>query len=312
MGLSDLLFFKEEFDKKYKSFNAEYKKKDALLIDQQKLIDERNKNIKQLSERIKMLERRLELESNPKDLTIKQLKKELDSKANQIATLTYQLHNANKSKTHNSLVESKESLTYVSSLTEQPNTARNNSPNRKKKSHRMKSEEKDDSNLDLRLNQTSKSTLNSCSERRMSSDSAKLNFELSYVNESSGLGKGAPVMSLKSFAAQDELNSSNISSVLSERSDVYESKKVLPPVIKRHAEANPPPDPKPFLQSAASTLHSRSKKELLQRRTLIALPQIKSFEVINQLAVESPHKTILNKAGSQIAHDHHNNNNNAN
>ena len=308
------VYFSEEFDKKYKSFNAEYKKKDALLIEQHKLIEERNRNIKQLTERIKMLERRLELESNPKDLTIKQLKKELDAKANQIATLTYQLHNANKSKPHNSLVESKESLTYVSSLTE-PNTARNNSPNRKKKSNRMRSEEKDDSNLESKLTQPSKSTLHICSERRMSSDSVKLNFELSYVNESSGLAdKGVPVMSLKSFA-QDELNSSNISSVLSERSDVYESKKVLPPVIKRPAEAIPPPDPKPFLQSAASTLHSRSKKELLQRRTLIALPQIKSFEVINQLAVESPHKTILNKTGSQIAHDHHhhnNNNNNAN
>jgi hypothetical protein len=69
--------------------------------------------------------------------------------------------------------------------------------------------------------------------------------------------------------------------------------KLLPPVAvaKRSLDASIP-DPKPFLQSMSSTLHSRSKKELLQRRTLIALPRIKSYEaaLIQQLAVESPIK----------------------
>lgn len=46
---------------------------------------------------------------------------------------------------------------------------------------------------------------------------------------------------------------------------------------------------KPFLNSTPITLHSRSKRDLLQRRTLITLPPIKPFE-INQLAVESPLK----------------------
>lgn len=65
--------------------------------------------------------------------------------------------------------------------------------------------------------------------------------------------------------------------------------KVLPPVIKRVSEVIPPPDPKPFLLSAASTLHSRNRKDYLQRKALISLPPIKPFE-INHLVVESPLK----------------------
>lgn len=68
-----------------------------MILDQQNLINERNKNIKDLTERVKALEKRLEHESNPKDLTIKQLRKELETKSVQIAQLSYQVHNANKS-----------------------------------------------------------------------------------------------------------------------------------------------------------------------------------------------------------------------
>lgn len=68
-----------------------------MILDQQNLINERNKNIKNLTERVKALEKKLEHESNPKDLTIKQLKKELEIKSAQIAQLSYQVHNANKS-----------------------------------------------------------------------------------------------------------------------------------------------------------------------------------------------------------------------
>ncbi len=87
---------REEFDKKFKSFNIEYLKKDTLINDQQMLISERNKNIKNLTERIKQLEKRLDVEAHPKDQVIKQLKKELEHKNAQIAHLTYQLHNASK------------------------------------------------------------------------------------------------------------------------------------------------------------------------------------------------------------------------
>jgi len=87
---------REEFDRKFKSFNIEYLKKDTLIKDQQTLITERNKNIKNLTEQIKLLEKRLESEANPKDQVIKQLRKELELKNAQIAHLTYQLHNAHK------------------------------------------------------------------------------------------------------------------------------------------------------------------------------------------------------------------------
>ena len=89
-------FFSEEFDQKFKSFNLEYQKKDSLILDQQNLIGERNKNIKSLTERVKALEKKLEQESNPKDLAIRQLKKELEIKSAQIAQLSYQLHNASR------------------------------------------------------------------------------------------------------------------------------------------------------------------------------------------------------------------------
>jgi hypothetical protein len=71
--------------------------------------------------------------------------------------------------------------------------------------------------------------------------------------------------------------------------------KALPPVIKRTIENVPASaDPMPFLNSTASTLHTRSRKDFIQRRTLITLPPIKPFEMMNQLAVESPHKALHN------------------
>ena len=89
-------------------------------------------------------------------------------------------------------------------------------------------------------------------------------------------------------------SNSNLGSAHSDRSQSPRiHNKILPPVVKRPSEIVPPPDPKPFLQSAASTLHTRAKKEMIQRRTLISLPPIKPFE----LAVESPHKMM---------HPHHN------
>lgn len=101
-------------------------------------------------------------------------------------------------------------------------------------------------------------------------------------------------------------NNPNNSVLLTDRSSTPPLYKVLPPVIKRLSENVPPPDPKPFLQSAASTLHSRARKDLLQRRTLISLPPInKSFE-LNHLAVESPHKSVHNNNSNKMVNEHNN------
>lgn len=306
---------KEEFDKKFRSFNVEYKKKDALIQDQQNLINERNKNIKSLTERIKSMEKRLEQEASPKDLTIKQLKKELELKSTQIANLSYQLHNANKSnKQHHATTDPKESLAYI-------NTSINNesmkSPGRSKKvSHRHKNrdqqaqEEAVFENTSL-LNHTSKTSISNIKERRMSAESLLIDTDLNDNNLKSHAN------SLKSFTQQNQRLTQSVSSTNSAVSDRSEAgqlndlrNKLLPPVavVKRSLDANVP-DPKPFLQSMSSTLHSRSKKELLQRRALIALPQIKPYEtaMIQQLAVESPIKS-LSHHGQHVE----NNNNSAN
>ena len=107
---------------------------------------------------------------------------------------------------------------------------------------------------------------------------------------------------------------STSNSAHSERSLTPPANKILPPVIKFKPSENvaPMPDPKPFLQSAASILHPKSKKDLLQRRTLISLPPIKPFE-LNQLAVESPLKgthnnqSLLNGSSSNIPKNNSNN-----
>lgn len=93
-------------------------------------------------------------------------------------------------------------------------------------------------------------------------------------------------------ARSDRSQSPQLNNINNHNSNNNNINKVLPPVVKRPSENVPPPDPKPFLQSAASTLHARTKKELIQRRTLMSLPPIKPFE-LNQLAVESPHKLMM-------------------
>jgi len=114
--------------------------------------------------------------------------------------------------------------------------------------------------------------------------------------------------SLKTFAQQRLTASmSSANSAVSDRSEVAHlndlKNKLLPPVVKRSGDVMVP-DPKPFLQSMSSTLHSRSRKELLQRRTLITLPQIKSFDnhLVNHLAVESPLKSV-NHHGQHVDHN---------
>lgn len=320
---------KEEFDQKFKSFNLEYQKKDNLILDQQNLINERNKNIKNLTERVKALEKKLEQESNPKDLTIRQLKKELEAKGAQIAQLSYQLHNANKSnktmttqhqqqpQPQMSIDASKELSTSLVLNTENrmksPTRLKKKEKKFSKKSHRTEvggdGEDLAFENMSL-LNHNSKTSISNINERVRSAESLLIDNDLNMEH-----GFKGTATSLKSFtqprltASMSSTNSERASPTPSEVAHINELKnKLLPPVavVKRSLDANIP-DPKPFLQSMSSTLHSRSKKELMQRRTLIALPQIKSYEaaMIQQLAVESPIKY------QQIGQQHVNNNNNS-
>ena len=86
----------------------------------------------------------------------------------------------------------------------------------------------------------------------------------------------------------------------------------LNPTLHHHHHHHHHHQPKPFLQSAASVLHPKSKKDLLQthRRTLISLPPIKPFE-LNQLAVESPLKgTHINSTSLSNLQTNKNNANN--
>lgn len=156
------------------------------------------------------------------------------------------------------------------------------------------------------LNHVSKTSITNINERVRSAESLLIENDLNMEH-----GFKGTATSLKSFTQPRltaSMSSTNPSPTPSEVAHINELKnKLLPPVavVKRSLDANIP-DPKPFLQSMSSTLHSRSKKELMQRRTLIALPQIKSYEaaMIQQLAVESPIKY------QQIGQQHVNNNNN--
>lgn len=300
---------KEELDQKFKSFNAEYMKKDALISDQQNLIYERNKNIKNLTDRVKSLEKKLEIESNPKDVAIKQLKKELEIKSAQIANLTYQLHNANKSNKSNNISDKETLNNNINNMNLNESLI---SPNyRKKKSTNRQISQRFDENVNnidyvdnmSVLNHPSKTSINlnnGMHERRMSAESL-------IDGEDNLLFKGT-ANSLKSYANQRLTASmSSTNSAVSDRSEnahINELKnKLLPPVavVKRSLDPNVP-DPKPFLQSMSSTLHSRSKnKEILQRRALIALPQIKPYDtsMLSQLAVESPLKSINHHGQSE-------------
>lgn len=108
----------------------------------------------------------------------------------------------------------------------------------------------------------------------------------------------------EAILANRRSSNSNSSSARSDRSaspPVQATTKPLPPVIKRTFENVPSTaDPMPFLNSTASTLHLRSKKDFIQKRTLIALPPIKPFE-ISQFAVESPLKTTTSGASATSA-----------
>lgn len=292
----------KEYDQKFKSFNAEYKKKDLLITDQQNLINERNKNIKNLTERIKTLEKKLDLDQSPKDLTIKQLKKELELKSAQIANLTYQLHNTNKSKSH--VIDPRDSINNTISISDSVL-----SPGRKKKSNRITARH-DDNKEDLvfenaaALNLHSKASINNLNERRMSTESISMEAELV---DNPNISKGAGGNSLKSFTQQRLTSSlSSTHSISSDRSETAHltdlKNKILPPVVKRSLDPTVP-DPKPFLQSTSSTLHTRSKKDLVQRRTLITLPRIKSYEMLQHLAVESPLKSVNHHGPHHIDHN---------
>ena len=298
-----LFFFVEEFDQKFKSFNNEYKKKDALIQEQKKLIDERNKNLKSLQERVKQLEGKLESESHSKDGVIKQLKQQLEAQSDQIALLTYQLHQLNKIKMNTAHSQSLELTTNPS-----VNDSSKNSSAKKKSSIKPISESQpaverqfetvDHSNSSFIYNKNP-----IAKTRRSSAHSAKSDYSLmenhAAIGGSFGLIDPTASTLIRPVSSNSNPNGSNL---LTDRSLTPPTHKVLPPVIKRSSENVPPnvPDPKPFLQSAASTLHSRTRKELIQRRTLISLPPInKSFE-LSHLAVESPHK---NNNSNKIEHN---------
>jgi hypothetical protein len=58
-------------------------------------------------------------------------------------------------------------------------------------------------------------------------------------------------------------------------------------------------------------LHIRNKKDILQRKALLSLPPIKPFE-LNHLAVESPHKCIVQANTSFVNANSNNLNSNTN
>lgn len=298
------IIFLEEFDQKFKSFNNEYKKKDALIQEQKKLIEERNKSLKSLQERVKQLETKLESESQSKDSVIKQLKQQLEAQSDQIALLTYQLHQLNKVKMNPAHSQSLEFTTNLN-----VNDSSKSSSAKKKSSIKPISEiqpaiERSPETVDY-LHSSFINKIPMVRARRSSAHSAKSDYSLmenhAVIGGASASGLIDPVTSTLIRPSSSNSNP-NGSTLLTDRSSTPPAHKVLPPVIKRSSENVPPnvPDPKPFLQSAASTLHSRTRKELIQRRTLISLPPInKSFE-LSHLAVESPHK---NNNSNKIEHN---------
>lgn len=277
-------FKTEEFDQKFKSFNTEYKRKDALIQEQKKLIDERNKNLKSLQERVRQLEQKLEDETTSKEHQIKQLKKQLELQSDQIAQLTYQLHHMNKTKSLEQ--DSKQQALFLS--LNQPVSA-------KKKSNKNELADRSiefDSSAAAGL----QSSLVKLTPKNRRNSAQSIKSDLSDEQAVGATSLDPSIYQLKRSNSSNSNNPTNSVLILSDRSSTPPTHKVLPPVIKRSSENVPPPDPKPFLQSAASTLHSRTKKDLIQRRTLISLPPIsKSFE-LNHLAVESPHKHSSNNS----------------
>ena len=255
-----------------------------MLQDQKKLIDERNKTIKLLQERIKALEKRIESEIGIKELTVKQFKTQLDAQSQQIANLTYQLHLASKFKPSAEIME-----TSISPM-----------PMKRRSQKNIQESQTSVSNfaepVPSSTQKTSVTTArNKQSARKSSASSVRSNWSDNFENE----------MQNEILNSNRQARISSAASVCSEGSETpLVFQKVLPPVIKRLSENVPPPDPKPFLLSAASTLHTRNKKDIVQRRTLISLPPIKPFD-INQLAIESPYKATHNNSHSnKIVEDH--------
>ena len=333
---------KDEFVKKYKSFNLEYKKKDALIREQKKLIDERNKFIKSLEERVKTLEKRYENETVCNENLTKQLKSQLDMQASQIANLTFQLHNLTKLKTfqsnnelHNATnsLKSNDSSAVVSN-TNTCNLESSRTFEAKKNSTKSRKESYDNpltvSNTNLTLAETASNQANNNSllfthnknsmkhskslkesSRRLSVESVSQLGQNHQENEDLVLdlaqqesllvfedGKLVSASNLNLLAERPPKSSLRSNSARSDRS--LSSPKILPPTSNNKADIIPPPDPKPFLQSSASQLHNRSKKEnIAQRRTLISLPPLKPYE-INQLAVECPHNSLYKKNSSNL------------
>jgi hypothetical protein len=317
-----LLFSSEELDKKYKSFNVEYKKRDALIREQKKLIDERNKCIKSLEERIKTLEKRYENEAISRDNLIKQFKSQVDAQSSQIANLTFQIHQLTKSKLSSSISNVDLSALNLGSTFDQqqkqPHSATRSRKIRKESfltndlnssaiSHSAQVNANERVSNDHHLmnaahNYTISNNNNASSNSVIKTQNQASAFELNYLVSASHntFMYEKPASNNEhdeSFQQYQQQRSSSRSS--SARSDRSQTKSALPPPSFNKADSVPPPDPKPFLlQSSASTLHSRSKKELIQRRTLISLPPIKPYE-INQLAVESPLKSGIPKANEK-------------
>lgn len=285
------LILTEEFDQKFKSFNTEYKKKDALIQEQKKLIEERNRNLKALQERVKQLEQKLEEEASSKDHQTKHLKKQLELQSDQIAQLTYQLHQLNKTK---SLESQEAKAIYVG--TNQPVSAKKKSLTTNRFESNERSLELDSAGLQSSLVKFP------IKVRRNSAYSVKSETSDEQMGATGILEQANLLNQPKRSNSSNSNNPSNSVLLLTDRSSTPPLHKMLPPVVKRSSENVPPPDPKPFLQSAASTLHSRTKKDLIQRRTLISLPPInKTFE-LNHLAVESPHKHSSNNS-NKIEHN---------
>lgn len=139
-------------------------------------------------------------------------------------------------------------------------------------------------------------------------NSPKLPKKFSKESESSRKNSKAEKVDESEFVGISETRSSSVrSNSPRSRSITPPVQKILPPVIKRVSEVIPPPDPKPFLLSAASTLHTRSRKDYLQRKALISLPPIRPYE-LNHLAVESPLK-IGHKNNNFVQNFNHDQNN---
>ncbi len=268
-----------------------------MIREQKKLIDERNKCIKSLEERIKTLEKRYENEAITSDNLIKQLKAQVDAQSSQIANLMFQIHQLTKSKLSTSISNVDLSTLNISSNAEQQQLRHSANRTRKIRKDSFLTNDPSTTNQSARVNPNEQATNDLILAQNKITTARNQAFELNdLVSESQNTFMHESNKNDEGFQ-QLQRSTSRSSSARSDRSQ--SAKSVLPPPSVNKADLVPPPDPKPFLlQSSASTLHSRSKKELIQRRTLISLPPIKPYE-INQLAVECPIKGGIPKANEK-------------